>query len=307
MSDLGDLLRRARAYKGATLRDAERATRISRNYLAALEAHDFDQLPPRAYSRGIVRNYAQYLGLDPAVVLNLFDEASGNPEEPESVDVIPPSGSVEIHSNWAPNFAIIAFMLVISAVAFTWIYSAYLQPEEEVVPTAAVQPTATPVEESLLAKVAETATADVAADASATPSAPATSTASEPTVTADVELTATPPPSNTTAENQGMAVDTADQSSTSSGSSGSESSVDTTGANVFSVFAEKEVWVQITINGGTVVFNDVLPADSWTDAYPGDTATITSGDANLVRVFVNGEDWGKLGGGEPWDAVVTYP
>src|SRR5690606_6779970 len=124
MSDLGDLLRRARAYKGATLRDAERVTRINRNYLAAIEAHDFDELPPRAYARGIVRNYAQYLGLDPAVVLNLYDEAAGEVDEAEPEDVVPQVSSVDIHANWAPNFAIIAFMLIVSFVAFTWIYSA---------------------------------------------------------------------------------------------------------------------------------------------------------------------------------------
>lgn len=157
MSDLGDLLRRARAHKGVTLRDAEKRTRISRTYLAALEAHDFDQLPPQTYARGIVRNYAQYLGLDPSAVLSMYDAAvRDGSKRNEDVQVVAAVQPIEIHGHWAPNFAIIIFMLVISAVIFTWIYSAYLQPSENELPTTIAQPTPTAIEQSLLESIALT-------------------------------------------------------------------------------------------------------------------------------------------------------
>jgi hypothetical protein len=34
--------------------------------------------------------------------------------------------------------------------------------------------------------------------------------------------------------------------------------------------------------------------------------TVTSGNAELVQVFIDGEGWGALST-EQWDAVVTYP
>src|SRR5690606_40621480 len=77
MSEFGELLRHARSYKGVSLREAERATKINRHHLAALEREEFEELPPLIYARGIVRNYAQYLGLDPVAVLALFEEVHG--------------------------------------------------------------------------------------------------------------------------------------------------------------------------------------------------------------------------------------
>ena len=71
MGVFGDTLRQARAHKGVTLREAEVATRINRHWLLALEEEHFDQLPALIYQRGIVRNYATYLNLDPAKLLQM--------------------------------------------------------------------------------------------------------------------------------------------------------------------------------------------------------------------------------------------
>ena len=72
MAVFGDTLRQARAYKGVTLKEAEQATRINRHHLAALEDENFAVLPPLIYQRGIIRNYANYLELDPGKLLALF-------------------------------------------------------------------------------------------------------------------------------------------------------------------------------------------------------------------------------------------
>ncbi|MFW6074145.1 MAG: RodZ domain-containing protein [Chloroflexota bacterium] len=339
MSDLGELLRRARAYKGVTLRDAERTTRISRNYLAALEAHDFDQLPARTYTRGIVRNYAQYLGLDPAVVLNLYEQTAQEvDEEDEDFEVTPAVQPIEIRGHWAPNFAIIAFMLVISAVTFTWIYSAYLQPSEDSLPPTISQPTATEVEEGLLDLVAQTPSPDEgSAEGDGSDSATADDTTTDSsdsdggdaesegeTTQADdgeanaVEETAVPEVEPTDGETQAEEGDTG-ESGESEGAVDEGEVADVEGVpdtipdgiaippgyHVFAVYAEEEVWVQVTLDGGEVVFNDVLQAGDSTELYVSQTATVTSGNAAYARVFMDGEDMGTLG--EPWDAVVTYP
>lgn len=322
MSDLGELLRRARAYKGVTLRDAERSTRISRNYLAALEAHDFDQLPPRTYSRGIIRNYAQYLGLDPAVVLNLYEQAAEEAEDEEDFEVVPAVQPIEIRGHWAPNFAIIAFMLVISAVAFTWVYSAYLQPSDEALPQTISHPTATEVEDSLLELVASTPTATAAEDGvaegsegegdAAAPEDTVEATSDSGTESSEEGLELDPTPTEVPTEGDGAAEGESGDGGSDGDGSGSdlpeglpEGIAIPEGYHAFVIYAEEEVWVEVTLDGGNVVFDGILPAGGRTDYFIGQTATITSGNAAFVRVFVDGEDWGTLG--EPWDAVVTYP
>ncbi len=62
---LGERLVAAREAKGIDLLRAERETKIGRGYLAALERGDYASLPGSVYVRGFLRNYAQYLGLDP--------------------------------------------------------------------------------------------------------------------------------------------------------------------------------------------------------------------------------------------------
>jgi hypothetical protein len=72
MGELGARLVRAREARGLTLDDAERDTRISRRYLQALEAEEFEQIPAPVYARGFLRSYSQYLGLDATKMLELF-------------------------------------------------------------------------------------------------------------------------------------------------------------------------------------------------------------------------------------------
>jgi len=66
---LGEILLMARQSRGIELERAARDTKIRTRYLAALEAGDFRELPGTVYTKGFLRNYAQYLGLDPDVVV----------------------------------------------------------------------------------------------------------------------------------------------------------------------------------------------------------------------------------------------
>jgi cytoskeletal protein RodZ len=85
-SPLGETLRRARLSKNVTFEDAERVTRIRREYLEALEREDFGRLPAPVYARGFLRSYAGYLGLDPGQLMPFFPV--GHVEEP-SLDPLP--------------------------------------------------------------------------------------------------------------------------------------------------------------------------------------------------------------------------
>jgi cytoskeletal protein RodZ len=66
---VGEVLLTARERKGVDLHRAERDTKIRAKHLAALESGDYTELPGSVYTRGFLRNYAAYLGLDADEVL----------------------------------------------------------------------------------------------------------------------------------------------------------------------------------------------------------------------------------------------
>jgi cytoskeletal protein RodZ len=61
---VGERLRTVREAKGLDYYRIERDTKIRAKYLAALEGGDFGVLPGDVYSKGFLRNYARYLGMD---------------------------------------------------------------------------------------------------------------------------------------------------------------------------------------------------------------------------------------------------
>lgn len=69
MQALGAALRERREAMGVTLAEVEVATRIRQKYLAAIEADEWHLLPGEVVGRGFLRNYADYLGLEPNEVM----------------------------------------------------------------------------------------------------------------------------------------------------------------------------------------------------------------------------------------------
>jgi len=79
---LGEVLRAAREAKGVDLPRVERETKIRERYLSALERGEYRELPGSVYTRGFLRNYGAYLGLDPEYLIDLFRlETSSAPAE----------------------------------------------------------------------------------------------------------------------------------------------------------------------------------------------------------------------------------
>jgi transcriptional regulator with XRE-family HTH domain len=79
MPELGRTLSQARVARGLTLEDCERDTRISKRYLDALEREDWKVFPAPVYSRAFLRTYSQYLGLNPAELMRLFQSQTEEP------------------------------------------------------------------------------------------------------------------------------------------------------------------------------------------------------------------------------------
>src|SRR6266550_3666920 len=66
---LPERLEAARERKGVDLNRAERDTKIRARYLSALERGEYRELPGAVYTKGFLRNYAVYLGLDPEEIV----------------------------------------------------------------------------------------------------------------------------------------------------------------------------------------------------------------------------------------------
>lgn len=63
-SGVGTILREARNRRKVELSEVEAATRIRLRYLRAIEDEEWDVLPGGFYTRGFIRTYASFLGLD---------------------------------------------------------------------------------------------------------------------------------------------------------------------------------------------------------------------------------------------------
>src|SRR5690606_23640488 len=72
MSELGQLLKKARTQRGLTLDDLQESTKIRKRYLEAIEEGNYSVLPGNFYVRAFIRSYAEAVGLDPADVLQLY-------------------------------------------------------------------------------------------------------------------------------------------------------------------------------------------------------------------------------------------
>ncbi len=119
MTSLGEILRNKRLEKKLTLADVEKATKIRRKFLEALEVGRYDLLPAPTFVRGFVRNYAAFLDLPIEEVLAFYRreerEASKLPEIPARGEIV------------KPRFALTPRIFTIAGIAaFLLIFLAYL-------------------------------------------------------------------------------------------------------------------------------------------------------------------------------------
>lgn len=80
---IGATLRKARNRRKVGLPDVETATKIRLRYLRAMENEEWDVLPGGAYTRGFIRTYASFLGLDGERLADEYRRGAedGTPEE----------------------------------------------------------------------------------------------------------------------------------------------------------------------------------------------------------------------------------
>ncbi len=72
--DIGFELKQQRETLGLSLDEAENQTRVRRHYLEAMESGGFERLPSPVQGRGMLKNYADFLGLETDPLLLKFAE-----------------------------------------------------------------------------------------------------------------------------------------------------------------------------------------------------------------------------------------
>jgi cytoskeletal protein RodZ len=83
MFAIGDSLREARTRRGLSSADVQKGIRIRERYLTALEEEKWELLPGEAYTKGFLRTYAEFLGLDGNLYIDEYNaRIAAHDEEP---------------------------------------------------------------------------------------------------------------------------------------------------------------------------------------------------------------------------------
>ncbi|MEA2609850.1 MAG: cytoskeleton protein RodZ [Chloroflexota bacterium] len=111
---LPERLYAARERKGVDLYRAERDTKIRARYLGALERGDYKELPGAVYTKGFLRNYALYLGLDPDEVLDHWRRERSDGRDVAPVITVPrPIASPRQGLTFSPSILVVALLTVV--------------------------------------------------------------------------------------------------------------------------------------------------------------------------------------------------
>lgn len=114
MQDIGNVLQTARKEKKIELEKACQETNIACRYLEALETGMYEIFPGEPYIVGFLRNYAEYLGLDPAECVALYKKQVKLQDT-----VVPPEKLIPKRQGAIPRRVLIAIgILALAAVLF---------------------------------------------------------------------------------------------------------------------------------------------------------------------------------------------
>lgn len=274
--EVGKLLLHQRELLGLSVEDIERHTHLRRHYLQALEAGDLEGLPSPVQARGMLNNYAVFLGLDPEPLLLRFADGlqaqlqakrairsehsltTARPEQPS------PAPVRRLFSNDMLIGGSVALFLIVFVVwgairIFT------------TVSTSASTATAPSIAEVLLA----------------------TSTPSETPTSLPPSATAPPP--------QQLFPTFPVVSGTVTGTVPGPQEI---GVQVYLTIRQR-AWLRVTVDGKVEFDGRVTPGS----AYPfvgGNQVEVLTGNGAAIQVFFNGEDYGVMGKfGELIDQIYT--
>lgn len=273
--EIGQQLRRQRELLGLSLEDVEKHTRLRQHQLQHMEEGKFDSLPSPVQGRGMLNNYAIFLGLDAEALLLRFADALQarlfirQTAKPRRKSFLPrglhlPFG---LH-RWLSGELFLTIIVVAFLIGFVvWGMNRIFSMSAEEEPT----PTAPSIADVLLARQ--------------TPSAiPATET---PTVTqsaATLPAIVNQPAITTTLETQAVTIP---------------------GLVQVNITIHQRAWMRILVDGKVEFDGRVLPGTAY--QFSGEKQVeILTGNAAALQVLYNQKDMGTLGTfGQVIDQIYT--
>ncbi len=163
MAALGERFRAAREARGLSLSDVAEQIRIRSVYLGAIEDENWSAIGAPVYTRGFLRTYARFLGLDPEEVVRDFNTITASaPTTGHAAPVAPAVSVSRLHEPRPRNLSPliwIASLVAIALVGFVF-YNEFTLHARQAETTAALPSNTAPSPES-------------SADASPLPGAPA--------------------------------------------------------------------------------------------------------------------------------------
>ncbi len=85
MRTVGQVLKEEREKKIYTLEEIEKATKIRKEMLVALEAGQYNKLPPSTFVQGFIKNYGKFLGLDTEKLLAIYRREFSDTKNPPRI------------------------------------------------------------------------------------------------------------------------------------------------------------------------------------------------------------------------------
>lgn len=273
---IGVQLKHQRELLGISLDDVERHTHLRRHYLVALESGSLDDLPSPVQGRGMLSNYAAFLGINPEPLLLRFAEglqsrleASRQPRPERTKPVRQATPGIPVLRRLFSGDLLVGTFLVVTLVAFMiWgvvrIFSLGTAEETAV-------PTAPSIADVLLATETATPTASPAPPSPTIPEAPEFL---PPTPT---DIFAELPPEdgngNAPTDEEGQSV--------------------AQNVTVY-VTVRQRTWMRVLVDGDIQFEGRVLPGSAY--SYTGEERIeILTGNGAGLQIFFNEQDLGVLG------------
>ena len=260
MKDIGQKLREARERLGLTLNEVERITRIRVHYLEMLEKGQIESMPSIVQARGFLKNYAEFLGLNTAAVLDDFaielqDTHKRTKAKPDTLSA-PQPPNVRVHSGrprWLSVDMLVAVLGSLGvATVLIWgggrVMASLRQNSAGVDETAVVLP------------------------ASATLPFPGVTQPPLPTAGEEATFSFTPEPTTTAPD---III-------------GPSNIVD------LRIVGEMRAWLRVTVDGEQEYIGRISPGELL-EFQGQQVVEITTGNGAGLRVYYNGQDQGRLG------------
>ena len=271
-AEIGQRLRKQRELLGLSLEDVERHTHIRMHYVRALEAGDLAGLPSPVQGKGMLNNYAAFLGLDTDVILLRFADglqarlASNQPEraaERSAKKTTRPRRPSTLRRLLSPDFLIggaVVVFLIAFAIWGTLRVSALRSTQQEI-------PTPASISDVLLETPASEAEATLELPAGSSTPGLETPESTTPQATLDATLVSA------------LITATPDFGSAA--------------VQVY-VVVQQRTWMRVTVDGELAFEGRVLPGSAYPFAGEERVELVTGNGAGL-QVFFNQQNLGLLG------------